>query len=211
MNFSVPRRQCAPPRRAPSVTSSSSAHDRAGWMLTSSTPGIGRDRELLEAVIGRRRVALEAHAADRARGRRPRSPRRAPGTPRGRRPAAGRRAACLADLDAERGAHQASDRARDRAPRGAGPWPLLGPLRRRPVRDLRDDAGERRPREQRIALVISGARLLGLPGQGVERQPEAHRRIAGDQEQPLAAQGPGAALPGDGPEPFWVRARSGST
>ena len=36
---------------------------------------------------------------------------------------------------------------------------------------------------QRVALVDPGALVLGLPGQAVERQPEAHRRIARDQEQ----------------------------
>ena len=212
-NFSVPRRQ----KRA-------SSYSAVGHLVELGPrprrvdvdledPRIGRHRQLLQAVVGRRRVALEAQrlialAGDVLDGARP-----APATPRGTR--RGGRKTCriaLANLHAERRAHQARIDRRDRAPRGARPRPLLGPLVGGPCWTCGMTRVSGGRGEQRIALVDPGARLLGLPGQAVERQPEAERRVAGDQEQLVAAQRPGAALPGDGPgRRCWARARSGST
>ena len=84
-------------------------------------------------------------------------------------------------------------------------WPRSAPSSRRgrlPVRAVRAlPRRQWRRLRKRVGLVEMGILVRRDPGQRVERQPIADRRIAGNQEQVLGAQEPGAARP--------VRARVG--
>ena len=64
-----------------------------------------------------------------------------------------------------------------------------------PARGVRGSARERAARRQRIALLPRVRVVGGVPGQAVQRQAEAHRRIAGQEEHVLLPQEPAAALP----------------
>jgi hypothetical protein len=67
-----------------------------------------------------------------------------------------------------------------------------------PHRAAADEARVRRQRGgplERVALGDRLARVLREPGQRVQRQAEAHRRVAGDEVHAIGAEGPRAASP----------------
>jgi hypothetical protein len=59
------------------------------------------------------------------------------------------------------------------------------------LRSLRQGIARRERIDGRLAVVVFGL----YPRQRIERQPQAHRRVAGDEVEPLAPQGPGARFP----------------
>ena len=176
--------------------STSSSQLRAGWMLTSMTPGSGVSLKWLSAVIVRRRVALDQHRQAQLGGgvldggdqvevilqvllRRHEDVQPA-----------------VARLDAQGGADRAGvGLAVRRRPivrdRNVRPWDWTSRPAIRRQRGRAAAAGS----ERRTDRLVTARVLRGDPRQRVERQAKAHRRIAGDQVQVLAAQEPAAAHP----------------
>ena len=66
-----------------------------------------------------------------------------------------------------------------------------------PGSPCRPGGRERLARRKRVELVESGVIVRRRPGKRVERQPESHRRVAGHQIEPLAAQEPSSGRPTD--------------
>ena len=172
---------------------------RRGMHVDLDHAGIGRHREMQQARVARRQIALQHHlAAEFGGGVLDRGGERQPvlGGVERREEHVDQAAA---RLDAERGAHQvrlaAADHRRllrDRAePFGAGAHGVgrrgggAERLARRQGRQWSERIG--------LGLVLD---CLGIrPGQAVERQPVADGRIAGEQEQRVVAEVPFAALP----------------
>ncbi len=78
-----------------------------------------------------------------------------------------------------------------------GPWPA-GRAKPFPFASPQAREGSGPRRGQRIALLPGIAVVAGVPGQAVQRQPQAHRRIAGQEEHVLLPQQPAAAFPARG-------------
>ena len=175
-------------------------------MLTSITPGSGVSLKWLQPVVVRRRVALDQHRQVSAR--RPCPRRRRPG--RGNLPGS----RCGGMKTCSRPSRGSTQRAVRTTPRSAGPFRAT----RRPRRGQPGDGvplaplamasancgrraivGPARGKGPRGAIgssSMTGSRSSSaVPGQRVERQAKAHRRVAGDQVQVLAAQRPLAAHP----------------
>ena len=193
--------------------------------------GVGRDPEIAQARIARRRVTLELDRQARLPGRRlDRGDELHPGLEREERRQEDLELAA-ARLDAERGAHDAGRRDPDQRPRvrrdvrerggdrARRPITLselratvAAPALRPDVRALvaalqgEDELGrERRAGDRGIDLELEREIALRGPGQRVHRQPEAHRRVSGHQITPLGPQEPvtidPAASPGERQDP----------
>ena len=167
------------------------APGRGGMHVDLDHAGIGRHLDHVDARIVRRRVALDAHGLTAvARDRLDRAEQFEIILEAGRRRHEDAEHA-VAQLDRERGAHRA----------------LGGELF---VQLLRIDAGrgsvvdlakldrrrQRATRLQRVLLVQEGEILRLHIGQGLHRQPQADRRVAGNQEELAAPQRPALAAPG---------------
>ncbi len=183
------------------VFSTSSSQLWAGWMLTSRTPGSGVSLKWLSRWIVRRRVALDEHRQAQLGGRvldggdEVEIILQHAAAAAGRR-AAGRRAARRTEWCGRR------RRRIGRSPPAARCEAVRPPMRS-PVRRTSEERptplpcrGGSGPRGAVGSSSTNGSRCSGaVPRQRVQRQAEAHRRIAGDQVHVLAAQEPPAAHP----------------
>ena len=160
--------------------------------------GVGRHQQLLEPAVVRRRVALDRHRqSEEGRGVLDRGDQ----VERVLEPADRRQEdvqAAAARLHRDRGVGDPRDHhaaiggallVHLRVPGGARVDVAVA------GGDLALEVGERLLRREGVDLGLGLLLLLGHPGQGVQRQAQAERRVAGDEVQAAAPELPGAGLP----------------